>query len=227
MMRRSGSRSAFTAVSLAIAILLPQSACGNMERCGPGAACACPRTQCTDAALTATQAGSTIAFPEGVYIALSLPAPSGSTITSSDTAVVDAAEDAGGAKRPVVRALSPGTARVTLGPYAYNLRIERWPFGLGFPPQVFSPYRAQTAAVQLGEEFGIRVSETPAGAPAGRATITSLDPATLKPVGTEFGSPLRGGVDDFEVFRAARKGQATISVVWASGAQATLTVEVS
>ena len=183
-------------------------ACTTGDGCARSGTCAC--TNCPNASLSEADSGSSVDFPQGYRVEVTLSetatgAVQGGTLAVTDDNVLLVQEASYGHAMQFVTG-RPGHARVTAAgtSFAVDVVVHRW------PPRgdnVLNPYNPVTVNARVGDEFGIlfytsdRVS----------TTVVSSDNGTVQVLDT-FTAPGRGGGDHFGVFRASGRGTTNVTV---------------
>jgi hypothetical protein len=183
--------------------------CG--ENCASGA-CAC--ADCPQARLSEAHSGSTVDFPQGYRVEVTLPAVAATsvrpapTLSVSDGSVLLVQTGWTGHALQFVTG-KPGRARVTVSgtSFVVDLVVHRWQFGSS-SIGTLNPYNPVTANARVGQEFGI-FFYTSLGEPI---SVVSNDSRTVQ-VLDAFTAPLLAGPGHFAVIRAAGRGQARITMI--------------
>jgi hypothetical protein len=182
-------------------------ACTTGDGCARSGTCAC--TNCPDASLSEADSGSSVDFPQGYRVEVTLSetatgAVQGGTLAVTDDNVLLVQEASHGHAMQFVTG-KPGHARVTAAgtSFAVDVVVHRWP---PRGDKVLNPYNPVTVNARVGDEFGI-LFYTSDRVPT---TVVSGDQGTVQVLDT-FTAPGRGG-GHFGVFRAVGRGTANVTV---------------
>lgn len=183
-------------------------ACTTGDGCARSGTCAC--TNCPDASLSEADSGSSIDFPQGYRVEVTLSetttgAVQGGTLAVTDDNVLLVQEASYGHAMQFVTG-RPGHARVTAAgtSFAVDVIVHRWP---PRGDKVLNPYNPVTVDARVGDEFGI-LFYTSDRVPT---TVVSGDNGTVQVLDT-FTALGRGGGDHFGVFRAIGRGTTNVRV---------------
>jgi hypothetical protein len=182
-------------------------ACTTGDGCAQSGTCAC--ANCPDASLGEADSGSTVDFPQGYRVDVTLSetatgAVQGVTLAVTDAHVLLVQEPSPGHAMQFVTG-TPGHARVTVAgtSFAVDVVVHRWP---PRGDKVLNPYNPVTVNARVGDEFGI-LFYTSDRVPA---TVVSGDNGTVEVLDT-FTAPGPGG-GHFGVFRAVGQGTTNVTV---------------
>lgn len=186
----------------------------GLVACTTGEGCAgsgtCPCANCPNAWLSEADTGSSVDFPQGYRVEVTLSetatgAVQGGTLAVTDDNVLLVQEASYGHGMQFVTG-RPGHARVTVAgtSFAVDVVVHRWP---PRGDKELNPYNPVTVKARVGDEFGI-LFYTFDGLPS---TVVSGDIGTVQVLDT-FTALNRGHGDHFGVFRAVGRGTTNVTV---------------
>jgi hypothetical protein len=182
-------------------------ACTTGDGCAGSGMCAC--YHCPNASLSEADSGSSVDFPQGYWVEVTLSKTvtgtvQGGTLAVTDDNVLLVQEASPGNAMQFVTG-RPGHARVTVAgtSFAVDVVVHRWP---PRGDKVLNPYNPVTVNARVGDEFGILFytsDPVPTMMSAANGTVQVLD---------AFTAPSRSGGGHFGVFRAVGRGTTNVTV---------------